>query len=78
MSERQAPPEAQLLINPAQITRLIFRWITTCCESIGRGHRPQTIIHDPISATNNRYLELADIALDSGKPKKKSEAAIAE
>jgi len=32
----------------------------------------ETVIHDPIIATNNRYLELADLVLSSGKPKKKS------
>ena len=33
---------------------------------------PQTIIHDPMSSVNNRYLELADFALGTGKAKKKS------
>lgn len=33
---------------------------------------PQTIIHDPMTSTNNRYLELADIALGNTKPKKKN------
>jgi len=28
-----------------------------------RNGNSQTIIHDPITATNNRYLELADLAL---------------
>ena len=32
---------------------------------------PQTIIHDPLTSTNNRYLALADIALGNNKPKKK-------
>lgn len=40
-----------------------------------QGRPPQTIIHDPASATNNRYLELADLALGNGKPKKKSKGA---
>lgn len=37
-------------------------------------HTPHTIIHDPISATNNRYLHLADIALRSNKSKKKAKS----
>jgi len=32
---------------------------------------PQTIIHDPLASTNNRYLALADIALGNNRPKKK-------
>ncbi len=34
-----------------------------------------TILHDASAATNNRYMELADLALGNGKPKKKSKAA---
>jgi len=34
----------------------------------------QAILHDHIVATNNRYLEFADIALGNGKPKKKSKS----
>ena len=33
---------------------------------------PQTIIHDPLTSTNNRYLALADIVLGNNKPKKKA------
>jgi hypothetical protein len=36
---------------------------------------PQTIIHDQSSVTNNRYLELADLAL--GNKKRKPKAAMA-
>jgi hypothetical protein len=32
---------------------------------------PQTIMHDSSTAINNRYLELADIALGNNKTKKK-------
>jgi len=39
---------------------------------------PQIVIHDPVSATNNRYLALADIALRGGKPKKRSRYRLAE
>ena len=35
---------------------------------------PQTIIHDPLTSTNNRYLALADIALGNNRPKKKPKA----
>ena len=31
---------------------------------------PQTIIHDPLASVNNRYLELADLALGTNKKKK--------
>jgi len=48
-------------------------------------HAPaRTIIHDPITSTNHRYLELADLALGLDKPnktnqqKKKAKAAAAE
>jgi len=41
-------------------------------------HRPpQTIIHDPAASTNNRYLELADLALGN-KSKKKAKASGAQ
>ena len=40
-----------------------------------KGRPPQIIIHDSVLATNNRYLELADLALGNGKPKKKSKGA---
>jgi hypothetical protein len=40
-----------------------------------QGRAPQIIIHDPVSATNNRYLELADLALGNSKSKKKSKSA---
>jgi hypothetical protein len=40
-----------------------------------QGRPAQTIIHDPVTSTNNRYLELADLVLANGKPKKKSKAA---
>jgi hypothetical protein len=36
---------------------------------------PQTIIHDPLSSVNNRYLELADLALGNVKAKKKSKGS---
>ena len=36
-----------------------------------QGRPPQTLIHDPVSAPNNRYLELADLVLGNPKPKKK-------
>jgi hypothetical protein len=47
--------------------------ITSYCESI-KAAPPRTIIHDPVSATNNRYLELADLAFGNSKSKKKSKA----
>lgn len=37
-----------------------------------QGRPPEFIQHAPTSAANNRYLQLADIALGNNKPKKKS------
>ena len=36
---------------------------------------PETVLHSPQNAVNNRYLELADIALGVNKPKKKSKSS---
>ena len=36
-----------------------------------QGRPTQIVIHNPITTTNNRYLELADLALGNAKPKKK-------
>lgn len=33
------------------------------------------VFHDATTASNNRYLELADVILGNGKPKKKSKSA---
>ena len=40
-----------------------------------QGRPPQILIDDPVSARSNRYLQLADLAFGSGKPKKKSKGA---
>ena len=32
----------------------------------------QTVLHDPLTSINNRYLELADLALGNGRHKKTS------
>gem|GEM_PF-2484547 len=40
-----------------------------------QGRPSQIVIHNPVSEANNRYLELADLALGNGKPKKKSKGA---
>jgi hypothetical protein len=37
-----------------------------------QGRPPQILINDPVSAPNNRYLQLADLAFGNGKAKKKS------
>ena len=39
-----------------------------------RNRTPHTIIHDPLASVNNRYLDLADLALGNGKAKKKSKS----
>ena len=44
-------------------------------------HSADTVIHDPLIASSQRYLELADLALGltkpNGKPKKKAKGASA-
>ena len=42
-----------------------------------QGRPPETVLHSPVAATNNRYLELADLALGTSKPKKKKTRAAA-
>ena len=39
-----------------------------------QGSTSHTIIHDPLASTNNRYLQLADVALGNDKPKHKAKA----
>jgi hypothetical protein len=46
-------------------------WIDYTSLPQHRPHSP-TILHDPSAATNNRYLQLADIALRKAKQKPKS------
>jgi len=41
-----------------------------------QGRPSQFVFHDPLSAADNRYLELADIALGTAKPKRKSKARV--
>ena len=41
-----------------------------------QGRPAEIVLHSPTAAVNNRYLELADVALGVSKPKKKSKAAI--
>lgn len=40
-----------------------------------QGPRSKIVLHSPHIALNNRYLELADIALGTNKSKKKSKSA---
>lgn len=40
-----------------------------------QAHRSEVIFHPPEIGVNNRYLELADIALGTKKEKKKSKSA---
>jgi hypothetical protein len=40
-----------------------------------QGRTSQIVIHSPFIAANNRYLELADLALGNEKTKKKSKSA---
>lgn len=57
-------------------------WIDKDLLRRHHAHPSQTTIHDPLTASNHRYLELADLALGmhkpTGKPKKKAKAAAAE
>jgi hypothetical protein len=50
-------------------------WINTDLLRKHQNRTPQTVIHDQSTTTNNRYLELADLALGNGKAKKKTKSA---
>jgi hypothetical protein len=50
-------------------------WIDTDVLRRHHNHHPQTILHDPQTSTNSRYLELAALVLGNGKPKKKSKSS---
>jgi hypothetical protein len=52
-------------------------WIDKDLLRKHQNRAPQTIIHDPLTSTNNRYLALADIALGNNKPKKKAKGEAA-
>ena len=39
-----------------------------------QGRTSHTIIHDPLASKNNRYLQLADVALGNDKTKNKAKA----
>jgi hypothetical protein len=52
-------------------------WIDYELLRKGQNHTP-TVLHDSSAATNNRYLELADLALGNKKAKKKARAAGSE
>jgi hypothetical protein len=77
-------PKKNIQKRPAQPKRSIANpgddhevglWVDHEVLRRHQNHRPQTILHDPLTSTNNRYLELADLALGNGKQKKKSKAA---
>jgi hypothetical protein len=40
-----------------------------------QGRSREVVLHSPQIGMNNRYLELADIALGTNKPKKKTKSA---
>jgi len=40
-----------------------------------RARSSEIVLHSPHSAINNRYLQLADVALGLNKPRKKSKAS---
>jgi hypothetical protein len=49
-------------------------WIDKDLLRKHQNRSPQTIIHDSAVSTNNRYLELADLALGNNKTKKKTKS----
>ena len=73
VEKRKARP-ARSISNPGDDHDLGL-WIDLDLIRRHQNRSPQTIIHDPLSSVNNRYLELADLALRNGKPKKKSKSA---
>lgn len=74
--KRKARPKRSLT-NPGDDHELGL-WIDLDLLRRQQPRSAQTIIHDPLSSVNNRYLELADFVLGNGKSKKKSKAAAAE
>jgi hypothetical protein len=72
-------PKAQSKRNTKESTKdqNLGLWVDYELLRRHQGRPPQTVIHHPLSATNNRYLELADLALGSGKSKKRSKGTSA-
>ena len=44
-------------------------------ELLRKHHTTQAVLHDPSIGTNNRYLELADLALGTSKHRRKPKGA---
>ena len=73
VQKRRAQPRRSIA-NPGD-DRELGLWIDHDILRRQQNRTQQTILHDPLMSTNNRYLELADLALGKVKPKKKSKAA---
>lgn len=67
----KAPPAQS--IGPSDAHE-VGRWINYELLRKNQSRTP-IILHDRSAATNNRYLELADLALGNKKTRKKSKAA---
>jgi hypothetical protein len=73
VQKRKARPKRSIA-NPGEDHELGL-WIDKDLIRKHQNRPPQTIIFDPLKETNNRYLELADLALGNDKTKKKSKGA---
>jgi hypothetical protein len=73
VSKRKASPTRSIEISGDD--HEVGLWINTDLLRKHRNPTPQTIIHSLSPTANNRYLELADLALGNGKVKKKAKAA---
>lgn len=78
VQKRRARPKRS--INDPGQDHPVGLWIDK--DLLRRHHAHQSQTSDPLTASNHRYLELADLALGlnkpNGKPKKKAKGASAE
>ena len=72
VEKREARPKLSI-DTPGQDHELGL-WIDYDLLRKHRNHTP-TVVHASSAALDNRYLQLADLALGTNKPKKKSKAA---
>lgn len=79
VQKRRARPKRG--INEPGRDHPIGLWIDKDLLRRHHAHTSQMTIHDPLTASSHRYLELADLALGvnkpNGKPKKKAKGASA-
>jgi len=72
--EKREAHHARFIDKPAADQDLGL-WVDYDLLRKHRGRPPETILYASTNAANNRYLELADLALGNKKPRKKSKPA---